>query len=157
MADVALLRELRQLARSAEVTPAELLDALRAPAVVIAHAGRPAGADAEEAAPSSGSAGASSAGTASPPPVQRRSTQQGAGYDADDDEPLAESERGELRRLEATLKDMSETNDRIMAQNIALLADLEVAQRAVRELRAEKDALAVQLRRSMQAQAGRPA
>ena len=61
--------------------------------------------------------------------------------------PLSESERAEMRRYAVTLQDMAETNDRIMAQNIALLADLEVAQRAVRELRTEKDALAVQLRR----------
>jgi hypothetical protein len=40
-----------------------------------------------------------------------------------------------------------------MAQNIALLADLEVAQKAVRELRAEKDALATQVRRVLTAAA----
>jgi hypothetical protein len=37
-----------------------------------------------------------------------------------------------------------------MAQNIALLADLETAQKAVRELRASKDTLAVQLRRLLE-------
>ncbi len=69
-----------------------------------------------------------------------------AGEDGDD---LVESERAELRRLDATVTELAETNDRIMAQNIALLADLEVAQRAVRELRAEKDALALQLQRAL--------
>lgn len=73
----------------------------------------------------------------------------GRGGDDVDDAPLAESERAELRRLEATLRDMSETRERVMAQNIALLADLEVAQRAVRELRADKDAMAVQLKRAL--------
>jgi small-conductance mechanosensitive channel len=67
-----------------------------------------------------------------------------------DEAPLTESERGELRRLDATLHELAETNDRIMAQNIALLADLETAQRAVRELREEKDALAVQLKRALE-------
>ena len=58
------------------------------------------------------------------------------------------SER-EVRRLEASLRETAEINDRIMAQNIALLADLEAAQRAVRELRAGKDALALQLKRAL--------
>lgn len=61
----------------------------------------------------------------------------------------AESEREEMHRLECTVGELSETNDRIMAQNIALLADLEAAQRAVRELRADKDALALQLKRAL--------
>jgi ABC-type protease/lipase transport system fused ATPase/permease subunit len=60
------------------------------------------------------------------------------------------SER-EVRRLEAIAREYSEVNERIMAQNIALLADLEAAQRTVRELRAGKDALAVQLRRCREA------
>jgi hypothetical protein len=67
--------------------------------------------------------------------------------------PLTESVSAELRRLEATVHDLTDTNDRIMAQNIALLADLEVAQKAVRELRAEKDALATQVRRVLTAAA----
>lgn len=68
--------------------------------------------------------------------------------DADDDDlPARESAAGEVKRLEATLHELTNTNDRIMAQNIALLADLEVAQKAVRELRAEKDALATQIKR----------
>ncbi len=60
------------------------------------------------------------------------------------------SER-EVRRLEAVAREYGEVNERIMAQNIALLADLEAAQRTVRELRAGKDALAVQLRRCREA------
>ena len=62
------------------------------------------------------------------------------------------SER-EVRRLEASVREVSEVNDRIMAQNIALLADLEAAQRTVRELRAGKDALALQLKRALSAAA----
>lgn len=61
------------------------------------------------------------------------------------DETLAE----EVTRLEATVRALTETNDRIMAQNIALLADLEVAQKYARELRIEKDSMAVQLRRAL--------
>lgn len=57
----------------------------------------------------------------------------------------------EVRRLEAAVREISEVNERIMAQNISLLADLEAAQRTVRELRAGKDALAVQLRRCREA------
>lgn len=66
------------------------------------------------------------------------------------DEPLTESAAAEIKRLENTVRDLSEINDRIMAQNIALLADLEASQRAVRDLRGEKDSLAVQLRSSLQ-------
>lgn len=51
------------------------------------------------------------------------------------------------------MREVSEVNDRIMAQNIALLADLEAAQRTVRELRAGKDALALQLKRALSAAA----
>ena len=57
----------------------------------------------------------------------------------------------EVRRLEAAVREIGEVNERIMAQNISLLADLEAAQRTVRELRAGKDALAVQLRRCREA------
>jgi hypothetical protein len=56
-----------------------------------------------------------------------------------------------VRRLEAAVREIGEVNERIMAQNISLLADLEAAQRTVRELRAGKDALAVQLRRCREA------
>jgi len=66
------------------------------------------------------------------------------------DEPLSESQSKELLRLENTIHDLTEINDRIMAQNIALLGDLEAAQRAVRELRGEKDALALQLRKVLE-------
>ena len=62
------------------------------------------------------------------------------------------SER-EVRRLEEAVREYAEVNDRIMAQNIALLADLEAAQRSVRDLRAGKDALAVQLKRALAAAA----
>jgi small-conductance mechanosensitive channel len=86
--------------------------------------------------------------------AQRRPA--GGDEEDDDDEPLLESRAAELRRLEATVGELSETNDRIMAQNIALLADLEVAQRAVRELRADKDALAVQLKRALLDQQQQP-
>ena len=65
------------------------------------------------------------------------------------------SER-EVRRLEEAVREYAEVNDRIMAQNIALLADLEAAQRSVRDLRAGKDALAVQLKRALAAAAAAP-
>lgn len=65
--------------------------------------------------------------------------------------PLPYASEREVRRLEAIAREYSEVNERIMAQNIALLADLEAAQRTVRELRAGKDALAVQLRRCREA------
>ncbi len=58
-------------------------------------------------------------------------------------------------RLEAKVRDVTELNDRIMAQNIALMSDLEAAQRAVRELRAGKDALARQLKRALLAEEAR--
>jgi hypothetical protein len=66
------------------------------------------------------------------------------------DLPLEESAAREIQRLETTVRDLTEINDRIMAQNIALLGDLEAAQRAVRDLRGEKDVLALQLRRAME-------
>jgi hypothetical protein len=52
-------------------------------------------------------------------------------------------------RLEAKVREVTELNDRIMAQNIALMSDLEAAQRTVREMRAAKDALAAQLKRAL--------
>jgi hypothetical protein len=52
-------------------------------------------------------------------------------------------------RLVATVREVTELNDRIMAQNIALMSDLEAAQRTVREMRAAKDALAAQLKRAL--------
>jgi FKBP-type peptidyl-prolyl cis-trans isomerase (trigger factor) len=60
---------------------------------------------------------------------------------------LDETVEEEITRLQTTIANLTETNDRIMAQNIALLADLEAAHKAVRELRSEKDTLAVQLKR----------
>ena len=66
------------------------------------------------------------------------------------DLPLEESAAREIQRLETTVRDLTEINDRIMAQNIALLGDLEAAQRAVRDHRGEKDVLALQLRRAME-------
>ena len=83
-----------------------------------------------------------------PTPAATESPKHG-GDGGGDDAVLNESERAELRRLEATIRDVMETDERVMAQNIALLADLEVAQRAVRELRADKDAMAVQLKRAL--------
>ena len=53
----------------------------------------------------------------------------------------------DVRRLEIVMREVTELNERVMAQNISLMADLESAQRAVRELRAGKDALATQLKR----------
>jgi hypothetical protein len=70
--------------------------------------------------------------------------------DVEEEEELSETAAAELRRLEGTVREMTEVNDRIMAQNIALLADLEAAQRSVRDLKGEKDALAVQLRSALQ-------
>lgn len=69
------------------------------------------------------------------------------------DIPMTETVAQEIRRLEKTVQELTDTNDRIMAQNIALLADLETAQKAARELKAEKDALAVQLKRALAAAA----
>ena len=46
------------------------------------------------------------------------------------------------------MREVAELNERVMAQNIALMADLEAAQRVARELRAGKDALAAQLQRA---------
>jgi hypothetical protein len=64
--------------------------------------------------------------------------------------PLTESTKAEIRRLEATVHELAEVNERIMAQNIALLADLECAQKAVRDLRAEKDVMAHQIKLLLQ-------
>ena len=58
----------------------------------------------------------------------------------------------DVRRLELVMREVTELNERVMAQNISLMADLESAQRAVRELRAGKDALATQLKRLLLAQ-----
>jgi hypothetical protein len=58
----------------------------------------------------------------------------------------------EVLTLRDSIQQLSDTNDRVMAQNIALLADLESAQKAVRELRADKDALALQLKRALMQQ-----
>jgi len=74
------------------------------------------------------------------------------GEDAEDEDEddAPESLREELQRLENTVREGHDTNERIMAQNIALLADLEAAQRTVRELRAGKNALALQLRAALE-------
>ena len=48
------------------------------------------------------------------------------------------------------MNSLAEVNERVMAQNIALLHDLEAAQRAVRALKAEKHALAVTLKRALE-------
>lgn len=61
-----------------------------------------------------------------------------------------ESVADEIRQLHQTVADLTESSERVMAQNIALLADLESAQKAVRELRSEKDALAVQLKKRLE-------
>ena len=68
----------------------------------------------------------------------------------EEEEIVPESLQEELRRLENTIREEHETSERIMAQNIALLADLEAAQRMVRELRSGKNALALQLRHALQ-------
>ena len=68
----------------------------------------------------------------------------------EEEEIVPESLQEELRRLENTIREEHETSERIMAQNIALLADLEAAQRMVRELRSGKNALALQLRNALQ-------
>jgi hypothetical protein len=60
---------------------------------------------------------------------------------------LDEAPAAEIARLEASLGALTAVHERVCAQNIALLADLEAAHRAVRELRADKDALAVQIKR----------
>ena len=123
------LARLRALGREATLSGAELL-------------GREV-ADAIEWPAAAGAAAAWAAAAAAAPAAA------GDAAAVDDGDDLVESERAELRRLDATVTELAEVNDRIMAQNIALLADLEVAQRAVRELRAEKDALALQLQRAL--------
>jgi len=92
-------------------------------------------------------------GSAAMPPSASPSASPATLAEDDVDLPLTESVSAEIRRLEATVHELTDTNDRIMAQNIALLADLEVAQKAVRELRAEKNALATQVRRVLTAAA----
>ncbi len=121
MRELALLRELSGELQVPVPVPA-------AAAVAAAAAPPPPPAAAAAASPLSAAAAPPAAPPAPPAP------------------PPYASER-EVRRLEAIAREYSETNERIMAQNIALLADLEAAQRTVRELRAGKDALAVQLRR----------
>lgn len=82
---------------------------------------------------------------AMPAPVKVHEARQEADDEEEEDVPY-ETVKEEIARLNATVAALNETNDRIMAQNIALLSDLEAAQKAVRELRSEKDALAVQLK-----------
>lgn len=128
------LARLRALDLAATFSPEELLGPERpAATIVIASAAPVNNSSSDHVLPSSDSVRQS-------PPDH---------VDGDDDGELSESAQAEMRRLEATVAELSETNDRIMAQNIALLADLEVAQRAVRDLRADKDTLAVQLKRAL--------
>lgn len=61
-----------------------------------------------------------------------------------------ETAEQEIARLELTVNNLTEVNDRIMSQNIALLHDLEACQKAVRALRADNDTLAQTLKRSLQ-------
>lgn len=96
------------------------------------------------AAASAAAVGASPLSPSVPATAERSATAATAG--AAPDVPY-ETVPEEIERLNTTIVDLTETNDKIMAQNIALLSDLEAAQRAVRDLRSEKDALAVQLRR----------
>ena len=124
------LAQLRELSSALAPPPAALLPH---PAPSAPPAPAPALAPAPAPAPSPAPALAPAPSTPAPPP------------------PYA-SER-EVRRLEAAVREYADVNERIMAQNIALLSDLEAAQRTVRELRAGKDALAVQLRRSREAAA----
>lgn len=65
--------------------------------------------------------------------------------------PLTETAEQEIKRLELVVGYLTEVNDRVMTQNIAMLHDLEACHKAVRDLRSEKDALAVQLRRRLEA------
>lgn len=127
------LAKLRQLDREAGIKSHALVpgDRLAAEPVVVVNV-----------APST----ASAAVAVPQPQVAASQTSQ----QEEEDIPLTETVRAELRRLENTVREVTEVNDRVMAQNIALLADLEAAQRAVRELRAEKDTLAVQLRRALE-------
>ena len=106
---------------------------------------------------------------APPPPLPRAGAADASAAAADDDadggsgsgaSPRAgagAAAAADAARLEAKVRDVTELNDRIMAQNIALMADLEAAQRAVRELRAAKDALASQLKRALLAAEAREA
>jgi hypothetical protein len=151
------LARLRQLDAAGSLEAAALLPAVPAPAAgplvvtVVQRVAVPSTAAAAAPAATTDAATSPAAATASAaePPAAAPSPRASAGAAAASELPLSESERGELKRLDATIRELTETNDRIMAQNIALLADLEVAQRAVRELRAEKDVLALQLKRAL--------
>ena len=57
--------------------------------------------------------------------------------------------RTQLPALHATVRDLSELNERVNGQNVALLGDLDSAQRAVRDLRAECHALALELKKRL--------
>ena len=84
-----------------------------------------------------------SAPAAPPAPAAQLPAALGAESLAEPDETAA----AEIARLEASLGALTQAHERVCVQNIALLADLEAAHRAVRELRADKDALAVHLKR----------
>lgn len=117
-------RELDQLGR---LSAADLVAPRPAPIVITVETRSPAVVEAPAPAPATPSQ------PAAPEPTPA-------------DEALASHE---VLALRDSLAQLADTNDRVMAQNIALLADLESAQRAVRELRADKDALAVQLKRAL--------
>ena len=110
------------------------------------------GASLASLAPRSGSSSSSSSSSSSlsaaPAPAASGSGSGGGGGSGSSAGNFV-SER-EVRRLEESVREHAEVNDRVMAQNIALLADLEAAQRTVRDLRASNNALAVQLRRAME-------
>ncbi len=70
--------------------------------------------------------------------------------------PAAASEglsAADLRRAESASRSMLETNERVIAQNIALLGEVETLRQALVEMRNEKLALAVQLRHALARQA----
>jgi hypothetical protein len=135
----AQLTRMRQLDHEQSIPASMFVPSFRSSAeTVIVVAAGPVTSPAAAPAPGTPSPASAAVATSKPAVVE------------EDDLPLTETVRAELRRLENTVRDMSEVNDRVMAQNIALLADLEAAQRAVRELRAEKDTLEVQLRKALE-------
>lgn len=57
-----------------------------------------------------------------------------------------ERQAEEIRALSKTIEELNEMNGRVINQNIDLLHDLEVAQKTIRDLRADRDSLAVFLK-----------
>jgi hypothetical protein len=92
---------------------------------------------------------AASAPAAAPPQASQQRAADAPQVPGAIDLAVESSAAREVASLRDSIQQLSDTNDRVMAQNIALLADLESAQKAVRELRADKDALALQLKRAM--------